>query len=528
LKLLEITILLLTFATLASALTKRTKLPAEIVWVLGSLLIGFIPSLPRVAISHEVIFFVFLPPVLFAAAYFTSWRDFQRYLRPILLLSVGLVVITAAAVACIAHYLIPDCSWPLAFVLGAVVSPPDASAATAIIKQLKIPRRIVTIIEGESLVNDATALVILEFALAAMVHGEFSLSHALGQFVFVFFGSLIVGYVLGWISIRLLKIIPQITADTVWSLIVAFAAYIIGERLDLSGVITTVAAGLYFGRKFPEVVTAQANIEAEATWQSVLFIMNGLVFSIMGLQFPVVLEGLHSYPKPWLAEIAFLTAGVVILVRFLWVFPASYLPRLFPYVRRTEPKPTVAKVATIGWIGMRGIVSLAAALSLPMVLETGEEFPHRNLFLFITYIVVLTTLLLPSLTMSLWVKAWKMKGDGETEQDRTLAHLELLEESLATLEKLKQENKFPAEQLNSHLAKYNRKRDILKSNLAPGGFSPLLELEQAHRQIQRKVLGAFRRKLSSLRQRGEIHDEIFHEIRRELDNEELRMKGTLL
>ncbi|MGZ3696334.1 MAG: Na+/H+ antiporter, partial [Bdellovibrionota bacterium] len=378
----EITICVLVFATLGVSLTRKSHIPLEVLLLVGSLLLSFIPNLPRLDIQPGIIFEVFLPPILFGAAYFTSWHDLKFNRRPIALLAIGLVLFTTLAVGFIIHLLIPGVSLTQAFLLGAIVSPPDASAATALVRNFSIPRRVIAVIEGESLVNDATALVCYRFALAAIATGKFSAGLAIANFVWVSLGGICVGFFIGYLAYAILQKLKDSRAETLWSLLTAFGAYLVSEHLGFSGVLATVCAGLYFGRILPSssAASAKTRIESRASWELVLFVINGLVFTLIGLQLPSVLRGLEGGLSWELVAYAAAAISVVILVRILWVFPAVYLPRyLSKSLAKRDPSPPWRAAALLSWVGMRGIVSLAAALAIPSALANGTPFPNRDL-----------------------------------------------------------------------------------------------------------------------------------------------------
>ena len=524
--LIEATLLLLLLTTIAVPWARRTGLPTEILLVIGSLVLSFLPGLPSVILDPTVVFTLFLPPILFAAAYFTSWRDFKKNRRPIFLLAFGLVLFTTVLVAGALRVLGLGVSWPVAFLLGAIVSPPDASAATAIIGKLGVPRRLVTVIEGESLVNDATALVAYRFALAAIVTGSFSIGEAALRFVLVAAGGAAVGFCVAAAGIFILQRLNNSTAETTLTLITSFAAYILAEHLGFSGVISTVVGGLYYGRKVPVVTSAQTHIEAEASWNTVLFIINGLVFTLIGLQMPAVMNGLEPYSWPQLAFYGLTIAFVVIAVRFVWVFPATYLPRkLFPSIARKDPMPSWGVVTALSWTGMRGIVSLASALSIPLSLPSGEEFPFRNLLIFLTYVVILATLLIPAVTLPTLMRRLGIKDGGENQRDEATARLALLTAVLREIDALKQASGFPTELLENTALRYERRAQTLESNLEPAAFSPLFDEDQILRQLTRRLLEAERKELEGLRRQATIHDQVFFQLSRELDIEEARLRG---
>jgi CPA1 family monovalent cation:H+ antiporter len=523
----EATLLLLLMATLAVPWARRTGIPTEILLVLGSLVVGLLPFHSPLILDPTVVFALFLPPILFAAAYFTSWRDFKFNRRPIVLLAVGLVLFTTTLVALAFRAIVPGVPWPVAFLLGAIVSPPDASAAVAIVGKLGVPRRLMTIIEGESLVNDATALVAYRFALAAIVTGSFSFESAALKFVIVAAGGIIVGILVGVTGIFLVKRLNNSTAETTLSLITSFVAYLAAEHLGVSGVISTVTAGLYFGRKIPLETTAKTRLEAESSWNTVLFIINGLVFTLIGLQLPLVMAGLTEYS--W-TELTLYGAGitlVVFAVRFVWVFPATHIPRwLFPSIARRDPTPPWGVILAMGWIGMRGIVSLAAALSIPLTLPSGAEFPYRNLLVFLTYVVILATLLIPAATLPWLIRRLGLRGEDENRRDEAVARLALLQAALQRIDGLSTEAEaFHTESLAAAAERYRRGIRTLESNLAPAAFSPLFDEEQRHRQLTRTLLAAERSALATLRKNATIHDSVFFQLSRELDIEEARLNS---
>ncbi len=315
--------------------------------MIGGLLLGLIPGLPPVRLDPKLVFLFFLPPLLFPAALFTSWRDFRANLRPISLLAIGLVVFTTIAVACIAHFFM---HLPLAvgFVLGAIISPPDAIAATAIAQRLKIPRRIVTILEGESLVNDATALVVYRFAVLAVAGGSFAWIGVGRQFLLVSTGGILLGLAIGWLAVQFHKRVEDASIEITVSLLTPFAAYLLADRLAVSGVLAVVAAGLYIGRRVPEILSSETRLRGGPVWDMVEFLLNGFVFILIGLQLPEVLHGLsdHAIPMRELVWYALLISLAVVVIRILWVFPATYLPRLiFKKICRRDPYPSWRHVA---------------------------------------------------------------------------------------------------------------------------------------------------------------------------------------
>ncbi len=383
----EIIVLLFTAVGVLAVLAHKITLPYPIVLVLGGLALSFVPRLPAVNLNPDVVFYFILPALIYPAALFTSWRDFERNLRPILTLAIGLVLATTLAVAWIAHSIVPALPWAAAFALGAIVSPPDAVAAAAIIRRLGVPHRIQVILEGESLVNDATALVALQFAIAALVTGTFSPAYAAGRFVWAAAGGigigLLVGVAMRWVQSHLNDPPIQITFS-----------------MHASGVLATVAAGIFLGWHSPLMMSARTRLQAYAFWEMIVFLLNGFVFIVIGLQLPRILHAWNRESLTGVFMSAIVICATVILVRFAWVIPATYLSRLFKSERQVrDPTPSWQHVAIVGWAGMRGVVSLAAAFALPLALPTGRPFPGRDLILFVAFSVILVTLVLQGLTL---------------------------------------------------------------------------------------------------------------------------------
>jgi CPA1 family monovalent cation:H+ antiporter len=515
----EAVLLLLLAATALAVFARRIGIPYPILLVLGGLLIGLLPGLPRIELEPDLVFLLFLPPILFGAGYFTSIRDFRANLRAIGLLSVGLVLATTAAVAMVANALIPGLGLPAAFALGAIVAPPDAVAATSIFQRLGAPRRAVTILEGESLVNDATALVAYRFAVAAAATGTFSLADAGIAFVGVAIGGILFGLLVGWIVSAVLRRVD----DPVFSVVITFLApalaYIPAEQLTVSGVLAAVAAGIYTGRQAARTLSSSVRVAGAAAWQVLLFLINGAVFILIGVQLPTVLEGIEHRPVPELVGLAVVVSLVVILVRILWVFPGTYIPRwLFAGIREREPRPSPANVFLVAWAGMRGVVSLAAALALPL------DFPERHLLIFLTFSVILATLVGQGLTLPLVIRGLGIVGDASEAREGAHARTVAAEAALARIDQLAVEWPGHLELIEALRVQYgHRSRD---SGLH-AGHVPLDEAEREileHRQIRAAVIDAERAALIVLRDAGSIRDETFRLVERDLDLEELRME----
>src|SRR2546425_6477662 len=399
--LLEVLLFLLLCALALGWASRRLGLPYPIALVVGGGLLGFIPRLPQLDFDPQFLLVVVLPPILYQAALLTSWRDFKASLRTISLLAIGLVLATTLVVGAALKALIPEIPWAAAFVFGAIVSPPDAVAATAILSKMNMPRRIVTVLEGESLVNDASGLVLYKFAVAAALSGTFSFFDATVQFALVSIGGVAIGMVLAGLFVLLHRFVHDSFTEVLLSLSVPYIAYVGAEYVHVSGVLAVVAAGLLRGRYSPAMVSAEMRILARSVWNILVFMLNSLIFILIGLQLSGIVARLQGYTGRDLAAYALTISMIAILVRFAWVYFAEYLPawlgRLFH--RRVAP-PLSGEAFIAGWCGMRGIVSLAAPLALPGQTPEGGEVPYRDLIIFLTFAVIAVTPLVQGLTLA--------------------------------------------------------------------------------------------------------------------------------
>ena len=517
--------LLLAVAVLA-LLARKLHIPYPILFVIGGLLLGSIHGLPQVRLNPELVFLFFLPPLLFPAALFTSWRDFRLNLRPISLLAIGLVLFTTIAVAYLTHYFM---HLPLAagFVLGAIISPPDAIAATAIAERLKIPRRIVTILEGESLVNDATALVAYRFGVAAVLSGSFSLAHASGQFFIVGLGGILVGLIIGWLAQQFHKRVDDAPIEITVSLLTPFVAYLVADDLGVSGVLAVVTAGLYLGRRMADLLTFKTRLQGGPVWEMVEFLLNGFVFILIGLQLPAVLHALsnEAIPLHRLVWYALFISFAVILIRILWVFPAAYLPRLlFKNIRARDPYPSWQHVTLIGWTGMRGVVSLAAALAIPLTIQNGDPFPDRDLILFLTFIVILATLVVQGLSLPLLIRWLGVKDDGSMEIEEREARLKANQAALARLNEIGEHEPAKVDALQRLRAEYeDHIRQVEGAESANAGTSLRLFSSEFER-LSHEALQIERRTILQLRNEDAIADEVLRRIQRDIDLAEARLQ----
>ena len=521
----EIFVGLLIAVAVLALLARRLHIPYPILFVLGGLLLGLIPKLPKVRLDPELVFLFFLPPLLFPAALFTSWRDFRYNIRPISLLAIGLVLFTTVAVAWLAHYFM---NLPLAagFVLGAIVSPPDAIAATAIADRLHIPRRIVTILEGESLVNDATALVAYRFAVAAVATGSFSLARAGSEFVAAGLGGILIGVAVGWLAAQFHKRVEDAPIEITVSLLTPFVAYLAAERIGTSGVLAVVTAGLYLGWRLPELLSFQTRLRGGPVWEMVEFLLNGFVFILIGLQLPEVLDALSSNAIPirQLVWYALLISLAVILIRILWVFPAAYLPRLLSHrLRQRDPYPSWQHVTILAWTGMRGVVSLAAAMSLPLTTGSGSPFPGRDLILFLTFIVILATLVVQGLSLPPLLRWLGVKDDGSMEKEERAARLQANQAALATLEAVPGADAAKAEARQRLRIEYEDHIRQVEGADPQSAGTPLRRFSTEYERLSLKALNQERRTLIHLRNQNVISDEVLRRIQRDIDLAEARL-----
>lgn len=519
----------LLFALIVAIIAKRLDQPYPIALVVGGLLLAFVPGLPEVHLDPDLVFFLLLPPILTEAAYFTSWRDFWRWRRAIFMLAFGLVAATSAAVAAVCVYFLPGMTWATGFVLGAIVSPPDAAAATSVLRSMRLPRQIVQIIEGESLVNDAAGLTVYRFAVAAIVTGVFSWKQAALTFLWIALGGTAIGIVLG---IGFVKIFPRLKdpeVEVLSTFMLSYISYFVAEGVHASGVLACVASGLILGWKAPELFSASTRIRGTAVWQIAIFLINVIIFTLIGLQLPDVLRGLQDYPWEWLATWSVAVAGAVILIRLIWVFPGAFITRWFSEkIRCSERPPSMAGVAVVGWTGLRGVVSLAAALALPHETATGLPFPYRNLLLFLTFVVILATLLVQGLTLRPLVRLLRLPDDRSSEEEQLTARIHATERVLERITEIEENSRTPEVVLQRVRGFYEDRITELRATLEiekgteepekPEEFQSIAE-----QKIWWELAHVEREAILSLRRSRKIGDEALHEIEREIDLLEARI-----
>jgi monovalent cation/hydrogen antiporter len=498
---------LLIAVTALTALAPALRVPYPILLVLGGLALGFIPGVPEVSLPPELVLVGVLPPLLYAASFFTSLRDFRANLKPIGLLAIGLVVATMLGVAAVAH-LATGLSWPASFVLGAVVAPTDPIAATAIARRFGVPRRIVTIVEGESLVNDATALVLYGVAVTAVVTGSFSLLEGGLDFVVSVIGGIAVGLAVGWI-VALVRIrLDNIPAEIAISLLTGFLAYIPAQALGVSGVLAAVTVGFYLGWRSPELSTPAMRLQAIAVWETLVFLLNALLFTLIGLQLGPILDELRGETTGDLITDALVVTATVMLVRIVWVFVLG--PRDYP--------------AVIGWMGMRGAVSLAAALALPLETDAGAPFPGRELIIFLAFIVILGTLVGQGLTLPKLIHWLDLEEDRLEAKEDTKARIYAADAALQRLEELLDEDWVRPETADRLRGLYNFRRSRFQARFDGEDDGSIERQSTDFQRLRRELLEAERAAIVGLRRQGRISDEVMRRVERDLDLEDSRLE----
>jgi len=512
--------LLIVVAALVT-IARRLGIAYPIFLVIGGLVLGLVPGIPRIQIDPDLIFLIVLPPLLYIAAFFTLVRSLRANFGTISSLAVGLVIATTLTVAVVAHALIPGITWSVAIALGAIVAPPDAIAATAIVSRLAVSRQIVTILEGESLLNDATALTIYGIALAAARGGLFSPATAVATFAAALLGGCAIGVAVGWVIAHIRSRLEDTPVEITISLLTPFAAFLPADRLGASGVIATVAAGLYLGHRGSRIMGADARLTGRAVWDTITFLLNGFVFIVMGLEVPLLLRALTPSLAIRLVGIGIVVSIVLALVRALWIFGTVFVPQLVRG-RQDAPQPFACSLV-LSWAGMRGVVSLAAALALPTTLPAGGPFPAREALVIVTLTVIVFTLLGQGLTLPWLIRARRLGTDVGLREEEARARQRLLEAATSRIDEL-----YPVwpghrpllDQLRDtyrHRSEHvDRQRD---TSAADGEDRELIE----HREIRRTVIDSEREALLRLRAEGEINDDVLRNLERELDLEERRM-----
>ena len=517
----ELILVLLAIAVGLAVLARRLNIPTAVVFVLGGMVLAVTPGLPEIRLDPDLTMVLFLPPLLMASAYFTSWRAFRANLRPILLLAVGAVAFTTGIVAVVLHTLIPSLPWAACFAFGAIVSPPDAIAAASILERLRMPRRMVTILSGESLVNDASGLVLYRFAVAATMTGLFDPTMVKVTIVGVSVGGVVVGILAGMLLVWLAQRLRDTHMETAASFLAAWGSYIIAEQLHVSGVLATVACGVWFGFRRHEALSARTRLEAAATWSFVVFVMDALVFNLIGLSLQGVLDRIGPGEAAQLAPVALAVLATVIIGRFVWVFPAAHLSRP-PWVRKRDPVPSVATLTVISWAGMRGVVSLAAALALP------AAFPGRDTIIILTFAVILGTVLIQGVTLGPLIKALglsKSPATDDGEHPAIAARTAAERAALAAIE-LRAADPLDGAMAQDLLAEFRDRAGTHHNHAAPNPAASRAT-HQARLALRLHANQAARTHVVALARDGELGDEELIAVVEELDLEDLRLRRQL-
>jgi Na+/H+ antiporter len=519
-------LLLLVFVVLFAALARKLQTPYPIVLVIAGLFLSFIPGIPKITLNPDVIFLVVLPPLLYYGAWLTPWREFKFNFVSICLLAFGLVGFTVAGVAGMAKWVFAGFDWRLGFVLGAVVATTDAIAATSIAKRVGLPQGIVDVLEGESLLNDATGLLALEFGVAMVVTGETpTLGSGISRLSYLTVAAVVLGLVVGVVVESIHKRIDDGPIEITLSILVPYAVYLAAEAIHSSGVLAVVACGLYMSRHSSHFFSPSVRIQAWAVWDSLTFVLNGLVFMLIGLQLPFVLAGIREYSFRELVQYGALFSGILILLRMIWMFPGAYLAN---FIRRRLlhqklALPPARQIFVVGWTGMRGVLALAAALSLPETLADGTAFPQRNLIIFLTFCVILVTLVLQGLTLPPLIRALGLAGVAGHKEEEAEARRAMVEAALAYLEqaRLKDGEEFAAIYNEIEQRYKHRLTNLIGQD--DQGVAADRHVYARYLELSRNLLGAERQTALKLRGDGRINDEVLRKVEHELDLTETRL-----
>ena len=526
----EIVFLLLLFFVVAfGALAKKLQTPYPIVLVIGGLLLSFVPGIPRISLNPDLVFLVVLPPLLYSAAWLTSWREFSYNVISILFLAFGLVTFTVVSVSFAVHWFLPGLDWRMGLVLGAIVAPTDAIAATSIASRIGLPKRIVDILEGESLLNDATALLALEFGLALLVGGQRpTLGLGFLRLAYLIVAGVLAGLVVGELVHQIEHRIEDAPIEIALSILTPYVAYLSAEAMQASGVLAVVVCGLYLARKSSHFFSPNVRMQASAVWESMTFVLNGLVFVMIGLQLPYVLQAIGDQRLHTLILYAAVFCVFLIVLRLVWVFPGAYLSYL---IRRSifhqqEPTPSARLTFVVGWTGMRGVISLAAAIAVPQVLGNGEPFVQRNVIMFLTFSVILVTLVLQGLTLPFVIRSLGLAGTSSANQEEQSARKLMVEAALAYLEQARNSACPEEDEIYDELSRdFHRRLSALDHGDDRSREAPHPDVFKRFVTLSRELLRVQRQTVLELRNQRKIGDEVLRELEYELDLGELKLQS---
>ncbi|GAB4014530.1 Na+/H+ antiporter [Spirosoma koreense] len=517
---------LLSLTTLLAVIARRFRISYPILLVLVGLFIGWIPGLPADILSPDVVFLIFLPPLLYAAAWQIDNIELKLYSRSVSMLAVGLVLFTSTVVAVVAHAFIPGFSLAQGYLLGAIIAPPDAVAASSVMRGLNVPKRINTVLEGESLVNDATSLIIYRYSLSAILTSQFVLWEASLKFVGIAIASVAIGLAIGWLLIWVHRAISKdAVINTAITLLTPYGSYLLAENYHLSGVLAAVTTGLFLSARSSELFSYHSRLQTNSVWEIIVFLLNGLVFILIGLQLPMIVANLNGYTLTEALTDGLLISAVAIVCRLAWVFPGAYLPRLFSArIREKEIRPTWQQVMVLGWAGMRGVVSLAGALALPNTLPNGEPFPARDLILFITFIVIFITLVVQGLTLPVIVETLNVREVIDEKQEERKLRQKMALQVITHLEANHSAGSVHDDVLNYVKNEYELKISELNGMLrATNSSQRPAELYQQAIRLQLELIDVERMVLVEQRQNSLLDDEILRKMEQELDLEAARL-----
>lgn len=528
---LDILLALFALVIAASLLARRISVPEPLLFVLTGLALSFVPGLPAVSLDPDLVLDVFLPLLVYATAIELPWKQFRENLRPIGFLGIGLVVFTTCGVAVLAHAIVPGLTWPAAFALGAIVSPPDVVAPAAILSRLPIPQRLAVILKGEGLVNDVAALTIFRFAVLAAISGSFSMSHASFFFLAAYIGGTVYGIAVGWAALRIRRYLDDPRLEVTVSLITPFVAYLVPEHFGSTGVLATAVAGLVVNARSPQMISAQTRLHAMPVWAMIDFWLNSVLFILLGLQVKSVVSSVAGGSMMEALVVAGCVGVAIVGLRFVWVYLTVYSRWLWRHRNEAEEAaPRRSQVFLISWTGIRGAVSLAAALSLPLTLTGGQPFPARDLVIFVTFAVILLTLVAQGASLPYVIRRLGLDLEGRQELEKLATReyevrIQTIDAGIARLEELKRAGEIPEEVSERHRRQLEHFRRTVRRQLA-GQEDPASE-EIARREMfaMAQIVDAQRRELLRLRGDGKIDEEILHRIERDLDEHELRLRG---
>ncbi|WP_421994968.1 Na+/H+ antiporter [Roseococcus sp.] len=518
----EVLLALMAACVVLAVLARLAGVPYAVVLILGGIALCFIPGLPRITLDPDIALTFFLPPLLVGSAYRTDWRAFRRNLQPILLLALGCVAFTAFAIGALARLLIPDIPWAAAIALGAILAPPDAVAASAVLQRLKLPPRLVTVLEGESLVNDASALVIYRFAVAAVAAGSVSPLDAAGSFLLVGLGGIAVGLASGWAAVWLILRLKDPLLEVTLTFLAAFASYLLAEALGISGVLAAVTAGIMVGQA-QHRFTARTRQEARSVWNFVEFVLTSLIFILIGLQLKDILTRLEGRGVWELIGLGVLVSLALIASRFVWIFPAMWLPRQLRSVARHDPMPpaSIPNMIVLSWAGMRGVVSLAAAIALP------AAFPERDIIVFLAFCAILATLVVQGTTLE-WVI--RRVGLNMPAHANGIDMAEAKARHAAATAALAAVQARAADVLYGPIAadllpEFQDRANHLQ-RVTKGGGAAAAE-RAARRAVRLEALAAAREALRACQQDKDLPEEMLARLRQEYDYEENRLRQAM-